>query len=751
AERRARREQQQASSLLDGLVEALPFGISVKDPQGRYLVANHALLRFYGLPQEAMLGQRTEQLRGIARQQARVATEMDQEVLRTGRLARRDNVAVQDSAGRTHYRTLYKAPLRDYAGRLIGMVGFTEDVTERHQAEEALRASQRLLRTVFDTIPHRLAVKDPQGRYLAVNLAEAHARGSASASGASAPARTRGRVQAQAEEAPALAALERQATARKTRMHLPMHRTLDPNGQEHIQDVTKLPILNEQGDVEAVLTLAQDITQRVHAEEQARRSARLLQTVFDAIPERLYVKDLEGRHVMVNHAHAAFYGLTPQQMAGLHTRDVPVAPDAVKKRALAEDRAVISSGTVMEIPELESVDSRGRPSTWHLVKLPLRDDSGRIVGLVGLAHDITARKQVERELVEKQRLLEAAQHVAALGTWIGIPGEPGRVQISPESARMYGIALHGFSGLADDALRHVPPEERAALLAAARECILNDTPVDMEHRVLHPDGTVRWVHQRGQVERNAKGRPLRIIGVAQDITERKRAEEAIRASQRLLETVFSAIPHDVFVKDAQGRLLMVNEAMARTYHMEPQAMVGLTARQLPGATAEMIETFVETDREVLQSGHAVETIRQIRRGPGREPRWYRELKAPLRDDTGQVMGLVGMAEDIHERMRTEQELSANRRLLRAVFDTIPHAMFVKDPDSVYLMVNGAQARLFGLKPEQMVGMPTRQLPGVTPQTIESWIRDDQAVLQSGERRDITEAGYRYISGREMWL
>ncbi len=151
------------------------------------------------------------------------------------------------------------------------------------------------------------------------------------------------------------------------------------------------------------------------------------------------------------------------------------------------------------------------------------------------ARERERRQQAEAELRESRAFLEKAQEVAHLGSWRSEVGGAERLVWSSEVYRIFGLSAFHFDGTVRSFRAQLHPEDRDRVEQARRAVIERGAPYELDHRIIRPDGAVRWVHEKAQLIRDASNRPVQMLGVVQDITERKEAEEEIQALNASLE------------------------------------------------------------------------------------------------------------------------------------------------------------------------------------------------------------------------
>jgi PAS domain S-box-containing protein len=317
--------------------------------------------------------------------------------------------------------------------------------------------------------------------------------------------------------------------------------------------------------------IAVDITERKMAEEMVKQSEERYRLLFDSSPQPMWIYDTSTlRFIAVNSAAVRDYGYSRAEFATMSLTDIRPA-DQVPLLLEAVRNAVRS-------PQIDSGVWRHRRKdgteievqvTSHSV--PFVSENARLV----LITDVTARNRAMSALRESRALLEQAQAVAHVGSWVSELGPDAKITWSRETCRIFGVPERDeYPMTAREFFNFVHPDDREKVLAAVEDTIQNGAGYSVDHRILRQDGSIRWVHEQAEIELDADARPYRMVGIVQDITERYRAD-AWRAGQgRVLEQLTSGEPLnkvlDTLVRsieeqksDMRGSILLLDESGQR--------------------------------------------------------------------------------------------------------------------------------------------------------------------------------------------
>jgi PAS domain S-box-containing protein len=441
-----------------------------------------------------------------------------------------------------------------------------KETAEHKRSEEALLASKEQYRTLVETMGDGLAVMDENLILTFVNDRFCQMLGYIQNE-------LIGRPELELHDEANQKILKEQMARRRQGKHDSYEIVFTrKDGQQVSAIISPKPILDEEGRFRGSLAIVTDITERKQAEEALRKAhdelehrveertgefvrtneqlrleieerkraeketfyeQDLLQTLLDNIPEYVYFKDKNRRFVRASNFFCDLFGCSLEDIIG--KKDEDLFPEEIAEETANDDRHVIETGIPLVNKE-EGGKSIGGGEHWVLTtKLPWRDKKGNIIGLFGISREITDRRRTEEVLRRSEERYVLATKAARVGVWDwNVQTNEFHLDQNVKAILGYSDAeipnnLEVWSG-------YVHPDDKQPVMEAFQDHIDGKTPeFAYEHRMLHKDGSIRWIMARGTAIRDAQGNPVRVVGTDTDITQRKLAEEALKAREKELQ------------------------------------------------------------------------------------------------------------------------------------------------------------------------------------------------------------------------
>jgi two-component system cell cycle sensor histidine kinase/response regulator CckA len=354
---------------------------------------------------------------------------------------------------------------------------------------------------------------------------------------------------------------------------------------------------------------------------------------------------------------------------------------------------------------------------WTAVEVRLFQEVGRRLA------DALTSVLAHRVLRESEHKLAEAQRITHVGYW-DRDFDTDYIVWSDETFRIFGLPPQSRPLTVDEVLSLIHPDDRQPVLDQVTVAINTRQRLDVEYRLVRPNGEIRVVHNQADVRFDESGRPRHIFGTVQDITERRRQEDLLRESETRFRTFVDHATDAFFVHDAEGRVVDVNHRACESLGYTRDELIGMTPVDFD---ADGSPAFLESMGPRLDAREVIAFDSRHRRKNGSVFPVEVRIRAFWQ---GEERLAVSLVRDITERKRAQQALIASHSLLNAIVEGTSDAVFVKDLQGRYLMMNAAGARLLGRQVEDVIGKDDEAL--FTLQTAQRTMARDRQVIATGK-------------------
>ena len=514
----------------------------------------------------------------------------------------------------------------------------------------------------------------------------------------------------------------------------------DAAGNTIWSQIAASPIMDKDRNITSVLELVVPITERKKAEDELRQSEARYRQLADSLPEIVFETDEEGTLTYANHKALQTFGYTAQDLEtgfhilqAVHPEDREKAQDLFRRRMLGEELGVIEFIAKRK-------DGTGFPAALH-TGLVVRD--GKPVGMRGIVTDMTERRRAEEALRESEERFRKMFEEGPIG--MGITDADYRfIRVNQAFCRMLGYDEQELIGRSP--LDITDPEDRETDAENASGLRAGDvSSYHSEKRYIAKDKRTVWANLTASLLRNPEGKPQYFLGIVENITERRRAEESLRRSERTNRSLVDNLPQKIFLKDTNSVYVGCNSNYGQDLGIGAEEIVGKTDYDF--YPRELAEKYRRDDRRIMDLGHAEEIDEAyIERG---QERLVHTVKTPVRDDGGNTIGILGIFWDITEHTRAEQALQESEERFRNIFEEGPVGMGITDMDSRIVRVNQAYCQMLGYDEQELIGRSPLEI--TYPEDLETTEKHAQRLLAGEVSSYQIEKRYLTKDKRAVWV
>lgn len=658
----ALRESERNSRLI---VDSIPVGVGVLTPSGELEAVNRTIVEYFGKSVAELKNWKSAGL--VHPDDIQRVIEARQQAITAGK-----SYATEQrlrGADRTYrwFRVCGNPQYGDNGEIQRWFVAYV-DIDEQKRAEDALRLNERESRLIIDSIPARVGIYNTEGIRVAANRQAIELSGF--------PGDADWRDLFHPDDLERAEVRWREALAKEEAYECE-YRALMADGTYRWHLGRRVPMRDGEGRVSRWFGVSHDIEDRKRAEQAVRESERQLRLIVDTIPGLIALFTPEGRLEGANDQFLDYVGQTFEEAKNWATNGTS-HPDDLPNALAVFQRSLLSGEPYEFETRIRRFDGMYR---WFQIRgSALRDNTGRILRWYGLLTDIDDMKRAQEALVASERNLQDT--LDSIPARVGIFSADGTLV----SVNKRTVELTGIPGVPADWRLVFHPDDVPLAESRWRECLATGDPFEYEYRARMADGTYRWHLGRRVALRDATGKPLRWYGIAHDIEDQKRAEQALAATGRSLQITIDTIAALAWSARPDGTA----EFLSQVY----LDYIGLSADEARdwGWTAAVhpddLNGLTAAWQAILASGQLGEAEARLRRHDG-EYRWFLFRANPLRDPNGAIVKWYGINTDIEDRKRMEESF-------RAIVETTPECVKLVSREGIVLRTNAAGAVMAGV-------------------------------------------------------
>lgn len=707
------------------VVEHIGDALIADDIEGRIVFANDRFLKLFGFSREELpkLGFKNY-----------IAPEYrDQLTDRHHRRIRGENVPSHfeyeglRADGTRMWLEVDVLAVTDNEGRIVGTQSAIRNITERKRAEQAIQQSEQRLRHLIESSNDWVYEMDQTGAYTYAGPQCRELLGYE-------PEELLGKRPTDfmpPEEAERHAKiLQRNLGERKSFSGLQSTR-VRKDGHLVVWETNGVPVFDAKGDFCGYRGLVRDITERHRAEMELRESEERFRRVVEHIGDALVVDDIAGRIVFANDQFLRLFGFGGEELGDLKIEDY-VAPNY--RTELRERHTRRMSGKPLgNRYEFQGIRRDGNLLWIEAEVVSVKDGEGKVVGSQRVLRDITEQKHATQAILESEQRLSHV--ISSSNDWVWEVDTNGvYTYAGPQCRDILGYEPEEILGKTPFSL--MPPDEALRVasifnpLAAERKGFRGLRNVN-----LHKDGRLVVLETNGVPILDSDGNLCGYRGIDRDVTERDRAEQALRESEERLRHLITSSNDWVWEVDANTVYIYASPQCLAVLGYEPAEILGKTPYDLmPEEEASRVASAVG---EITAEGKPFFGLRKVHRHKDGRLVVLEANGIPIVDAEGNLRGYRGMCRDITERDRAEQAMRESEERFRLVANTAPVMIWMNDTDDQCTYVNKRWLEFTGRRIEEELG--EGWLQAVHPDDVESCLETSRAAFRT---RSTVELQYR---------
>jgi len=680
---------------LKTIFDEIRYGVALLDVTGKVTSINKRITEFSGYAEKDVVGKHLKRLKMFPAQSIPPMLTAFAQVM-SSQLLSPYEVELYTKSGEKRIVEIDGTLLRK-GGKTERVIAVMRDVTDRKQAEEALRESEKRYRTLIDNIDLGINLIDADHTIIMVNAV--HSRD----------------FKKPISEAIGKKCFQEFEKRAAVCPHCPGSRTIT-TGQpaeaetEGVRDdgsrfrvrLQTFPIFGQDGKVTAFIEVAEDISERKRMEEALRESEQKYRTILETMEEGYYEVDLAGNLTFFNEALRKIHGRSRDEMMGMNNRAFS-SPETAK-RIYAIFNKVYSTGIPAKTIDYDVIRKDGSVALVETSASVLRNATGEPIGFYGVSRDRTEQKKAEEALRRSEEKYRTILEDIEEGYYeVDLDGN--FTFFNDSLCRIYGYSRDELMEMNNRA--YMSPETAKKTYRLFNKVYKTGEPSKIfDWEFTKKDGRTITVEISVSLMKDSQGNAVGFRGVIRDITERKQAEEALRESEEKYRTILKNMEEGYYEVDLGGNFTFFNEALRKIHGRSRDEMMRMNNREY--TTPETAKKIYAIFNKVYRTGIPAKIVDyEVIRKDG-SIAIVEESASLLRNAAGEPIGFYGISRDRTEQKEAEEALRQSEEKYRTILENIDDGYYEVDLAGNFTFFNDSLCRIQGYSRDELMGMNNRE-------------------------------------------
>ena len=628
---------QESERILHTVIDLVPEAIFLKDNQRKFLLVNKAFEEYHGLSKEAIIGKTDEDIKLIESEYSKFVND-DKEVIATGMAKHIVQENYTDQNGKNVFFKTTKTPFYFTNNETPGILGVAINITEKVAFKNKVISNRKMQRQIVDLVPHMIFLKDYEGKYMFVNNQFLKRTG-----------KTEKEVIGKTDfdifpQEKAQRYVNDDDEVKLTRTEKIIEKEFGPlfEGKITVYNTIKKPYYEYDTDRIGVLGISTDVAEKIRNKELLDEQKSILNEIINLLPQEIYLKDDEGKMLLVNKACADFHMMSQESMIGKSDYDFFEKKYADEFFQLEQE--ILKEGKTRYINEEISVDKHNVRRIKSVMKMPFYLNDRRKNGLLGLNIDITDAKNAQQKIVASEIRYKTLMEQASDGIYLS-DDDGNIIEANQKACEMFGYSPKEFYGLNIKKLVSAEPNNHHSVRmpnAKDRQSLI------LERKFLKKDGSTFTVELSVKLLEDGMHQ-----AIMRDVTERKKIEKILADNERKFRLLIENSTDLILILSQNFIIKFMSPSVSRILGYKEQNLIGTSILGL--LDDEEFEAASQFFSNVLVKTNSLSLDELKFRNNNDDFLFFETVAVNMLDDEN-INGIIVNCHDVSKRKQTETEL-----------------------------------------------------------------------------------------------